>query len=172
MSLVIMVFIHHRALWLYKTWVSTNTFQLESPYMFYTYAYMCYLHLYLSSRWALQSEIIPVLSDRVRIFPVRPLWNNKTTHQYAKFQWKLLCVCVCVYMKHATRTCRRHWVASWGTCQHTAGHWPGVSGSVPAAGTGWSGRWPAGRCPAAARSVSNRADRTLRTPLACSAGPL
>lgn len=35
------------------------------------------LHLYLSSKWALQSEMMPVLNDRDLIFPVRPLPTNK-----------------------------------------------------------------------------------------------
>lgn len=37
---------------------------------------VCNLHLYLSSKWALQSEMMPVLNDRVRIFPVRPLKDD------------------------------------------------------------------------------------------------
>lgn len=125
----------------------------------------CYLHLYLSSRWALQRDIIPVLNDRVRIFPVRPLSGNKTTcHSMLNLPEN----CVCVF----ARTCRRHWAASSDTCRRTAGRWPGASGSVPAAGTDWSDRWPAGRCPAAAHSASDRAGRTPHTPSACSAGPL
>lgn len=78
----------------------------------------------------------------------------------------------CVSSKGANRTCRRHWATSSGTCRHTVGCWPGESGSVPVADTGWSGRWPAERCPEAARSVSSRAGRTPRTPVAWSAGPL
>lgn len=74
--------------------------------------------------------------------------------------------------KCANRTCRRRWATSWGTCRHIVGRWPGESGSVPVADTGWSGRQQAERCPEVARSVSDRAGRTPRMPAACSGGPL
>lgn len=143
--------------WLTQIWKSRN----------HTSVSECYSHLYLSSRWALQREIIPVLNDRVRIFPVRPL-SCKKKKKTCQSGINVPENCVCVW----ERTCRRHWAASSDTCPHTAWRWPGVSGSAPAAGTDWSDRWPAGRCPAAARSSSDRAGRTPRTPSACSAGPL
>lgn len=127
---------------------------------------VCSLHLYLSSRWALQSEMIPVLNDNVRIFPVRPLKDDSTTFQKRNGPKPARRLCALI------RTCRRRWAASWGTCRRTAPRWPGASGPAPAAGTGWWGRWPTGRCPAAARSVWGRAARRPRKPLACPADPL
>lgn len=49
------------------------------------------LHLYLSSKCALHREMMPVLKDRTRILPVRPLvWRIKPEDIYWHFPQTLL----------------------------------------------------------------------------------